>query len=91
MRAAWMHAKGARTRELRGDRRVKTFDSRGLHPYSVEWGRILALEALLPDLEQRRATGDVLFDPVSMRHHAEREAEQEFYAAIREGKSEYDV
>jgi hypothetical protein len=43
-------AKGERLGELRG-RRPRTIDERGLHPLSLEVGRILALQEMLPDLE----------------------------------------
>jgi hypothetical protein len=43
-------AKGERLGELRG-RRPRTIDERGLHPLSLEVGRILALQDLVPDLE----------------------------------------
>jgi hypothetical protein len=43
-------ARGERLGELRG-RRPRTIDERGLHPLSLEVGRILALQELVPDLE----------------------------------------
>ena len=38
LRECYMLARGERLGELRG-RRVKLLDERGLHPFSVAWGR----------------------------------------------------
>ena len=42
VREAYLLARARRLHELRG-KYVKTFDGRGLHPYSVVWGQILLL------------------------------------------------
>lgn len=81
--SAWLAAKGARLAEMRGDRRVKRFNTQGLHPYSVEWGRVLACEALLPELTALRETGDYDLTPVTMSNHAAREGEREFITDVR--------
>lgn len=41
---AWQLAYGERMNELRDDRRARLLDERGLHPYSVVWGKIIYLE-----------------------------------------------
>lgn len=75
MRAAFALAKATRLRELRGERNVKAFDNRGLHPYSTEWGRIFALESLGMGLSAERQLDDgSIITPSSMRRDAEREA-----------------
>lgn len=84
LQIAYSTAKAARLAELRGDRRVKSFDGRGVHVYSQEWGRIFACEDLMPSLGHFRYEDDV--DPLTLRRHAERDAEAEFEAAAREGK-----
>jgi len=84
---AFVIAKGARHAELRGDRRIKPFDPRGLHLYSVEWGRALACEQLLPELEGVR--GLSVLDPVTMRALAAREAEEDFLDDVRRGRAEF--
>lgn len=40
LRAAYSLAYHQRYGELRAGRRTKTFDDRGIHPYSEVWGRI---------------------------------------------------
>ena len=86
--SAFSFAKAARTAELRGDYRAKRFDSRGLHPYSVEWGRVLACENVEPSLADERLDGRDL-DPVTMRNRASREAERDFEDDAREGKIDW--
>lgn len=44
-------ARGDRLGELEG-KRPRLIDGRGLHPYSVEVGRVLALQDILPILEE---------------------------------------
>lgn len=96
---AWVFAKGARAAELRGDRRAKLLDTRGLHPYSLAWGQVFACEELDPSLAARRDAGGhgwlVIgqepaalgpLDPVSMRSIAARAAEQAFEQAARAGE-----
>ena len=85
VRMALMLAKAARTAELRGDRRLKAFDSRGVHVYSAEWGRIFACEELIPELSELRGCGEGILDPVSLRSLAAREAESDFLEDVREG------
>jgi hypothetical protein len=77
--AAWSVARGARSAELHGQY-VKSRDARGLHPYSVEVGRVLALQELEPALS---AAG---FDPVLMRREAESDAYDGFVRELMEGK-----
>lgn len=81
---AFGFAKAARTAELRGDRRVRGFDGRGLHMYSTEWGRVWMCEELLPDLESLRT-----MDPITMRAAAAREAEEEFIADALKGEVDW--
>lgn len=52
--AAFSLAKADRARELRGDRTVPRFNAEGLHPFSAEWGRVMALEAIVPGLSDVR-------------------------------------
>lgn len=80
LRDAYYLAKGERIGELRG-RRVKLLDDRGMHPYSVAWGRVYALEALRPELQSARLS-DPPVDPVQLRRVAQRDAEGAFYSAI---------
>jgi hypothetical protein len=54
LRAAFALAKADRARELRGDRTVPRFNEQGVHPFSAEWGRLQALEQLLPGLSDVR-------------------------------------
>jgi len=82
---AFLLAKGARAAELRGDRRSKTFDPRGMHPYSEEWGKVRACEELIPELETLRADADA----VSMRATAFREAEDDFAADALKGQIDW--
>lgn len=80
---AFTFAKAERLAELRGDYRAKRWDSRGLHPYSVEWGRILAFEVALPELgNERWIDPERPVDPVSLRLRARALAEIEFREAI---------
>ena len=79
-------AKGERLGELRG-RRVKLLDARGLHPYSLAWGRVLALEKQHPGLSAARLS-DPPTDPVRLRRVAQRDAERAFYDELVEGGPE---
>jgi hypothetical protein len=74
---AWSFCKSERLGELRGSR-VKSFDGRGLHPYSIEWGRILACEVIFPELGYARYDGGVKVDMVTMRSLAHAEAYDEW-------------
>lgn len=75
---AWSLAKAERIAELNGSR-SKTFDTRGLHPYSVEWGRILAFEVLMPELAHARYEGQSQqIDMVTMRKLAHQEGYDEW-------------
>jgi len=71
VRSAYKLAYGGRLQELR-DRRPNLLDARGLNPYSLEVGRIQALQEILPYLR------DLEFDPVLMRVEAKRDAEVTF-------------
>lgn len=68
---AWSLARGERLQRLRGDR-IRTFDDRGLHPFSLEVGRIQALQEIVPELREAE------FDPRSLRADAERAAALEY-------------
>ena len=83
---AYVVARGERAAEIRGDRRAKRFDGRGLHPYSVAWGYVLACESFAPELaELRDLGGDVACEPVTLRAAAHREAEEGFEYEVRTG------
>lgn len=93
LRACWGLAKGERARELAGDRTVKRFNELGLHPFSTEWGRLMALEALLPGLSDVREKhriddhGELLLlfvSPRVLRNLAYEAAEEEHAATQRE-------
>ena len=77
-----------RAREIRGDRRVRTFDARGLHPPSLEWGRVLALEELLPGLAELRDIGEPECHFLSLGRLARSEAQAAFETEIREQKED---
>ncbi len=91
LETAYGLARGERLAEIRGDRRVKRFDSRGLHPYSEAWGRILSLEGLDPELAALRDLGgDVACEPGTLRHAAHRDAEEAVARLIRsEGRVDW--
>lgn len=78
MQLAWQLAYATRLDELRGERR-KTFDSRGVHPFSMNVGMVYAYEELCPALALAG------FDPITLRRDAEFEAhvahERELVAA----------
>jgi hypothetical protein len=82
---AWRLAFGARCNEVKGHH-VKSFDSRGLHPYSEAWGKILALESLLPELAEVRDVAGL--SVTSMRRDAATEATAELVAAIQRNGNE---
>lgn len=88
---AFSLAKADRARELRGDRTVARFNEQGLHPFSAEWGRLMALEALQPGLSDVREklkvddNGEVTELFVStrvLRLEAREAAEEEFRVEI---------
>ncbi len=70
-------ARAERLHELRGGHRPRTFDDRGLHPYSVEWGRVWALQELVGEL-----AADAPTDPVALRRAAREDAIQAFKAEL---------
>ena len=80
-RECYLLAKAERLGELKG-KRIKLLDARGMHPYSVAWGRVLALEELLPALAGARLA-DPPTDPVHLRRVAQRDAESEFHELLR--------
>lgn len=84
---AYTIAKAERSAELAGGKRPPRFDGRGLHPYSLEWGRILTFEVMLPELAYLRFTGDEVrsCDPLSLRWDAHDDATREYAAAILAG------
>jgi|1186.fasta_scaffold125459_3 hypothetical protein len=71
----WMLVRGERLGELRGQH-SRTFDQRGLHPGSVEIGRIHMCVDLFPEL------GYLEFSHIELRRDARREAELLFEAEI---------
>lgn len=71
LQAAYRYARGERAAELR-DSYVARFDGRRLHPFSVECGRVEALQDVEPVL---REAG---FDPVMFRLEAREDARREF-------------
>jgi len=83
---AYHLAKGERLGELRG-RRVKLLDERGMHPYSMAWGRIFACESLLPGLVAARLS-EPPTDPVHLRRVAQRDAESAFREQLLSGDPE---
>lgn len=74
LRAAFAIAETEALARMRGEF-PKRFDSRGIHPFSEEWGRIHALEAMHPELAVGRGADA---DPVSLRHKAEGAARRRF-------------
>lgn len=84
LRDAWHVARGERLAELRGDRRIKGFDGAGLHVYSAAWGRVIACEGLIPELQEARLS-DPSADPVSLRRMAHRDAQESFASELRNG------
>jgi hypothetical protein len=68
---AFLIARGERLALLRG-RRVRSFDDRGLHPFSMEVARILLLQELQPELHEHG------FDHHNLRRNAEEEAMRMF-------------
>lgn len=93
---AWVLAKGERAAELRGDRRARMLDGSGLHPYSVCWGQVYALEQLAPDLVDDRESGSAWgavgqeptalghLDPPSLRRRAHLVAQADFAQELRD-------
>jgi hypothetical protein len=73
LRAAAAIAEAEALARMRGEF-PKRFDTRGIHPWSEEWGRIHALEDLHPELAEARG-GE---HPVSMRQKAEAAARRRF-------------
>jgi hypothetical protein len=72
---AYRLARAERLREIRGDRRVRTFDEQGVHPFSRAWGVVQACEDLLPGLSAlRRPEGGVALEAWMVRRLAAREA-----------------
>jgi hypothetical protein len=73
LEAAYREAKAARSRELRG-RRGRTFDGRGLHPFSLEVGRVQAMETVLSDVIPPEA----MLDPLALWRAGRDDAEAAF-------------
>jgi hypothetical protein len=63
--------KAERLQELR-DKHVRRFDERGLHPISLEVGRIQALQELVPELREAN------FDFRELRRAAREAAREDF-------------
>lgn len=80
VRAAAATARAERDHELRG-RYVKKYDPQGLHTWSCEVGRVLALQELLMGTSAEQAP----YDPPAARSAARREAEQAFVADVQGG------
>ena len=68
-------AKAERLAELH-DRRSKLLDARGLHPLSLEAGRIQACESLVLEL------ADCGFDPLALKRQAREDAAAEYWGAL---------
>lgn len=68
LQTAYKLAYAARTADL-NFRPVKRYDSRGVHPFSEECGRIAELQQLMPELSHAG------FDPVQLRRGAEEDAQ----------------
>lgn len=81
---AFLLAKSQRLAEIRADRRTKRFDARGLHPVSVEWGKVFACENLLPGLTELRDVGGDPCDPVSLDRLAQEAARVAFVEELAE-------
>lgn len=78
---AWMLARGARLNELAG-KRVSRYAPSGLDPYSEAWGRVLALESLVPALADLRHLGDPPCTPLALFKTAAVQAERDHEAEI---------
>lgn len=79
---AYLLAKAQRLAEIRADRRTKRYDKRGLHPVSVEWGKVFACEQLLPGLTEMREVGGDACDPVSLDRVAQDAARVAFHQEL---------
>jgi hypothetical protein len=74
---AWRIARGRRLGQLRGPS-SQSYDARGIHPYSEQWGWVFACELLCPWLTQVREG----CDPHVLRKAAQADAEREFAEEI---------
>lgn len=78
-RAAYQLAYHQRYGELRAGRRTKTFDDRGLHPYSEIWGRI---SVLISEEDSRETTQMVPALLEVTPNQLQRMAEQDAHAQL---------
>lgn len=86
VRAVILLSKGARLRELRGERRARSFTSEGFHPQSVEWGRIFAFEQLVPGLAECRDTGGSPFNVFEGERLGAEDAHAAFLGELADGQ-----
>lgn len=89
VRAAYKLAHRQRLAQLRG-KRVKSFDDRGLHPYSEMWGRIILAES---DSAVGKAIACGYFPPLSpesLRRMAEDDAYRDFITELTPNEGETD-
>lgn len=77
VRAAYKIAYGERLAQLRG-KRTKSFDDRGLHPPSEQWGRITLAESFIQE-----GAGLPYVSPASVRSMAETDAYHDFIAGLK--------
>jgi hypothetical protein len=71
IRSLYALARGERLGELTG-RRSRLLDDRGLHPYSLEVGRVMALQELYPALDMLE------FRHLLIKKAAQEDAEEQF-------------
>lgn len=104
VREAFLLARGTRLGELRGRRRERLIDERGLHPFSLVWGRAqVLLPAFVLDDQERGAaklaelgveilrsdlSGKIEIGPVEIRQAARIDAERIFREEIIEAWKE---
>jgi hypothetical protein len=69
---AYKLALAERLDALRGERKIRPFDSRMVHPFSEQLGAAMALSALLPELTCLE------LDALQVRREAERDARDQF-------------
>jgi hypothetical protein len=74
---AYLLAKARRLTEMQG-RRYRKYDEEGLEGRSAEWGRVYAMEELMPELQQVRNTGGEFCTPSVLRRASNIDAEIEF-------------
>lgn len=83
-RAAYKLAYGERMAALRG-KRTKSYDDRGLHPYSEQWGRITLSESFVLS-ETGWAPPDA--SPTAIKNMAQHDAYSDFISELRKEEDE---